>query len=208
AQAFVPASIEISVDYPGLVDDLRQQFGMAKDDLEATAFATGTGTNQPIGIVTAIDGTGNDIGTATTDTYAVADVYTTHETLGPRYRGRGTWAMNAAIINDTRAFGTAVAHTFSGTLTDAPPDRVLGRPLVEASAMDGTINAGAENNIVVFGDFSNYVIADRVGGSLEFIPHLFATANNLPSGQRGWYFWWRVGADSVNDDAFVLLNAT
>jgi len=60
----------------------------------------------------------------------------------------------------------------------------------------------------VYGDFSNYVIADRVGTTVEFIPHLFATGNNRPSGQRGWYAYFRAGADSVNDGAFQLLNAT
>ena len=27
-----------------------------------------------------------------------------------------------------------------------------------------------------------------------------------PPGQRGWYCYWRVGADSVNDDAFRLMS--
>jgi predicted phage gp36 major capsid-like protein len=42
--------------------------------------------------------------------------------------------------------------------------------------------------------------------NVELVPHLFATANNRPSGQRGFYAWWRVGADSVNDAAFRLMN--
>ena len=209
AQAFVPYSIEIGQDYPNLAADLAVLFAQGKDDLEATAFATGTGSSQPTGIVTAIDGTGNDTGTATTDTYALADVYTVQETLGAKYRGRASWVMNQAILNDTRQFATANNyHGFTVDLTAAGIPALLGRPVYESSAMDGTINAAAENNIIVFGDFSNYLIADRVGAVIENIPHLFATANNLPSGQRGAYMSWRVGADSINDDAFVLLNAT
>jgi predicted phage gp36 major capsid-like protein len=46
---------------------------------------------------------------------------------------------------------------------------------------------------------------DRLGARLEFIPHLFHTSNNLPSGQRGWYLWKRTGADLVNNSAFVHL---
>ena len=34
-------------------------------------------------------------------------------------------------------------------------------------------------------DFENYVIADRLGMTVEFIPHLFGTANQRPTGQRG-----------------------
>ena len=208
AAAFVPASIEIVGDYPNLVGDLGVLFEDAKMRLEATAFATGTGSGQPFGIVTAIDGTGNDISSAATDTFAVGDVYTVHETLGPRYRDRATWVANVAIINDIRQFGTADSHAFSVHLTEDAPLRVLGRPIVESSAMDGSITALADNNVLVLGDFSNYLIADRVGFNVEFIPHLFATGNNRPDGQRGFYAYWRVGADSINDDAFVLLNVT
>jgi HK97 family phage major capsid protein len=76
--------------------------------------------------------------------------------------------------------------------------------------MDGVINtSGAVSNFVaVYGDFQNYVITDRVGMAVEFIPHLFHTSNNRPSGQRGWFAYYRTGADSVNDNAFRMLDVT
>jgi predicted phage gp36 major capsid-like protein len=50
------------------------------------------------------------------------------------------------------------------------------------------------------------VIVDKPGStSIEFIPHLFNTSNNLPDGRRGWYMHFRNGADSVNDLAFRIL---
>ena len=73
--------------------------------------------------------------------------------------------------------------------------------------MDGVINAAQENYALIYGDFSNYVIADRIGTTVEFIPHLFG-ANRRPTGQRGWYAHFRVGADIVNDAAFRMLNVT
>jgi HK97 family phage major capsid protein len=60
--------------------------------------------------------------------------------------------------------------------------------------------------VLLYGDFSNYVIADRVGTRLELVPHLVGT-NRRPTLQRGFILWGRVGADSVNDNAFRLLNA-
>ena len=73
--------------------------------------------------------------------------------------------------------------------------------------MDAAWNVAvtAANHIVVYGDFQNYVIADRVGTRIEFIQHLFG-ANQRPTGQRGWYAYYRVGADSVLDSAFRMLN--
>jgi predicted phage gp36 major capsid-like protein len=41
--------------------------------------------------------------------------------------------------------------------------------------------------------------------SVELVPHLLHTSNNRPSGQRGWFAWARIGADSINDLAFRLL---
>ncbi len=62
--------------------------------------------------------------------------------------------------------------------------------------------------MLILGDFRNYVIANRLGFTIEPITHLFASANNRPSGQRGLFGYARVGADSVNDGGFVMLNVT
>lgn len=213
AAAFVPASIEIAGDYPNLVADLGELFADAKARLEATAFALGTGSGQPFGIVTALDGTASEITSTTADVFAIGDVYRTFEATGPRYRQAGVgsqaWASNISVLNLLRQFGTANNyHGFTVDLTADGVPAILGRSWFELSAMDGTITALADNNILVFGDWRNYLIADRVGFSVEYIPHLFATANNLPSGQRAWYAYWRVGADSINDGAFTMLNVT
>lgn len=213
ARAFVPASIEIAGDYPNLAGELVGLVADAKMRLEATVFATGTGSGQPFGIVTALDGTTSEITSTTTDVFALGDVYRTFEATGPRYRmagmGSQAWCSNITILNLIRQFGTANNyHGFTVDLTEAGVPAILGRQWFEMSAMDGTITALADNNILVFGDFQNYLIAERVGLAMEFIPHLFATANNLPSGQRGWFAYWRNGADSVNDGAFTMLNVT
>ena len=93
-------------------------------------------------------------------------------------------------------------------LGGAIPERLLGRPAVESSYLDGTISGGSDNFILILGDFSNYVIADRIGMTVEFIPHLVHTTSHRPSGQRGIFAFFRSGADSVNDSAFALLNST
>jgi predicted phage gp36 major capsid-like protein len=55
-------------------------------------------------------------------------------------------------------------------------------------------------------------VADRIGMTMEFIPHLFqqTTAGSgfgRPTGQRGWLAYVRHGADSINDAAFRILKA-
>lgn len=211
AQGFVPFSIEIGQDWAGFEAEMRTEFADAKDVAEAAAFTTGAGdgSNQPTGIVTALTGGSQVVNSAATDTFAVADVYSTYEKPGYRWRSKGSWVGNLSILDKVRQFGTANNyHAFWTDLGGGLPPNLLGRPVYESPDMDGTITALAENYALVYGDFRNFVIVDRVGMSVELIPHLFGTGNNRPTGQRGLYCYWRVGSDSVNDAAFGMLDVT
>jgi HK97 family phage major capsid protein len=59
--------------------------------------------------------------------------------------------------------------------------------------------------LLVVGDFRGYVVAQRAGMTVEFIPMLFDVTNNRPTGQRGWFAWARVGGGVVNSAGFRLL---
>jgi HK97 family phage major capsid protein len=208
ARGFVPISMEALEDEANVTAEVARLLAFGKDVLESTAFSTGTGSAQPFGIVTAIAGTSSEINAAADDTFAIGDVYTIQGALPGRYRGNAAWLANNAIYNLIRRFDTSGGGGFWENLGGSRPSNLLGRPALEAEAMDGTVTtSGAVSNfILVFGDFSNYVIADRIGMSVEFIPHMFHLTTNRPSGQRGWFAHYRVGADSVNDGAFRLLD--
>jgi hypothetical protein len=80
----------------------------------------------------------------------------------------------------------ALSASYSTDLTQPNSDRILGRPVVESDDMPTTQTTTVLDNEIVFGDFSNYVVVDKPGStSVEYIPHLFNTANNLPDG-RAW----------------------
>ena len=216
AQGFIQGSIEITQDYPGLVSDLQMIFADGKDRLESVKFINGAGdaSNEPTGIITALDGGSSEVSPATAETFAVADVYATAEALPPRWRGAGArnaWLAELSTINAMRQFGTA--NNYHGFLTDlsgATPRQLIGYSLFEASEMDAysAIDTGAtaDHHLLVFGDWRQYLIVDRVGMTVEYIPHLFNTTSNRPDGRRGWYAHWRVGADSLVDGAFRTLN--
>ena len=42
--------------------------------------------------------------------------------------------------------------------------------------------------------------------AIEYVPHLFNTANNLPDGRRGWYAYWRVCGEPITVSAFRVMN--
>jgi HK97 family phage major capsid protein len=114
---------------------------------------------------------------------------------------------NKTIINKTRQFDASGGSSFWANLGMGQPEQLLGAPIYEASAMDGAIDASAENYALLLGDFRNYYIVDRVGMTMVYEP-LVKGANGRPTGEAGWFAYWRVGADVVNADAFRLLNIT
>ncbi|MFB6943193.1 phage major capsid protein [Streptomyces sp. NPDC060286] len=207
ADGFVPISIEAMDDAENVTMEVGRLLAFGKDALEAAAFISGTGTGQPTGIVTALTGTAAEMGPATAETFAAADIYAMDGALPARYRANASWLANRNIYNLVRQFDTqGGADLWERIGADVPP-QLLGRPALEAEAMAAGFDpaAAGDNRIAVYGDFEHYVIADRVGMTVEFIPHLVG-ANRRPTGQRGWYAWYRVGADSVNDGAFRMLN--
>ncbi|MEU3899743.1 phage major capsid protein [Streptomyces sp. NPDC045251] len=203
ARGFVPISMEALQDEANVTATVAELLSEGRTDLEAAAFVVGTGAGQPTGIVTALSGTASEVPTGGVGTFDVDDVYAVQGGLGARYRRNGSWLGNNLVYNKIRGFDTAGGSSFWTNLGNGTPEQLLGRRVLEAEDMAGTVATG--NELLVFGDFRNYVIADRVGMTVEFIPHLFHTANNRPSGQRGWFASYRTGADSVNDGAFRML---
>jgi len=208
---FVPFSVEVGADWADIDSDLRTAMMEGRDNAEALAHAKGTGSGQPTGIEVELDGTASEIAPATAEVFAAADVYNLMRQLPPRHRQAGpTWAMNIGTANAIRQFDTGGGGNFWTSLAPGAPETLLGYPWVEVSNLDDSpdIDAGAtEDNFILFlGNWSRYVIVDRIGMNVELIPHLFSTTTNLPSGQRGLYAWMRTGAESVDDNAFRVLS--
>jgi HK97 family phage major capsid protein len=85
------------------------------------------------------------------------------------------------------------------------PPTVLGWPMYENGSMDGMLTGSAADYTAVSGDFSQCSIVDRMGTSIEVVQNVFGT-NHRPTGQRGLYMHFRVGADCLIPDGFRLTN--
>ena len=215
ARAFVPFSIEIGQDWNAFSSEMAAMLQDSKDVLEATKFALGSGTNEPFGVIT---GATTVFTASNTNSLVVADIYGVHNALGPRFRQNAVWAMNNAVgdrirqldtagganlwVHDLQLRSAAVPVGMQGGQMGAG---LLGKPAYEASAQSGTFTTG--QLIAVIGDFGRYYkIIDRVGLSIEVIPHIFGVAQgNLPTGQRGLFAYWRVGAKVIHANAFRTL---
>jgi HK97 family phage major capsid protein len=210
AQAFIPYSFEIGQDWGSLETEMATLIQDAKDDLEAAKFTAGTGANEPFGLITGATTLVTAGGTAS---YAVADVYSVENALGPRFRTRAQWVGNRSIYNRTRQFDTAGgASLWVDNLRQGLPNNVptpgnlgstlIGYPANEVSAMDAGITTASK--ILVLGDFRYFIIVDRIGMSISNIPHLFGT-NRMPTGQSGLYAFWRNSSKVVDANAFRVL---
>ncbi len=208
ARGFVPISIEASMDEQNVAQEVGRLLAGGKLDLEAGKLITGGGSGEPTGIVTALTGTSSVVNALADDTFAIGDVRNLQGQLPARYRPNASWLANNLIYNLVRGFDTYGGGSFWGNQIGDRPATLMGRGTYEAEAMDGTIttSGSVHNYAMIFGDFSNFVITDRLGMAVEFIPTLFHTSNNRPSGQRGWFAYYRVGSDSVNDGAFRMLD--
>jgi len=200
AAAFIPYSFEIEGDYPNFAGEMATLIEQAYVDF--LAVETATGSAGVVGIFTAIDAaSGSEVNPTTDGALGPEDALVVWKNLPERYRPRSTWFMDVTVESQLR---TGADGYGSRDLSSEGIGPLLGKRVLlsdYAPAFSGTTGA---SNLAILGDFSRYVIAQRVGMSVEFIPHVFHS-DGTPKGQRGWLAWARVGADSVDDNGFILL---
>src|SRR5262245_21368556 len=206
ARGFIPYSIELGQDYPGFADEMARLLAEGYDEILVDKFSQGSGSGEPRGLLTALDANTNDEVVVTTDgAFGQEDVYKAWKSLPQRYRRNASWMMSVDVNNRVRQFGTAnVFHAYTENLPAAWADMLFGRHVYESPYFPDFTGTTGAANILVVGDFSNYLIATRGGMSVELVPTLVGT-NHRPTGQRGWFAYARIGGNSVNDLGFRLL---
>jgi HK97 family phage major capsid protein len=188
---------DFETELPGLLAD-------AKDRLEEAAFATGTGSGQPKGIVTAAT-TVYTCADITNHTIAIADVYGIQAALPARFRRNASWVAAISAINRFRQLDTAGGSSYWTNLGQGQPERLLGGGIFESTTIQAYTGAAAGQLPAVYGDFSQYAIVDRIGMSVMYEPMIKDTSTGRPTGQGGWFAFWRVGADALVPGAFRTL---
>lgn len=207
AQAFVQGSIEVFEDVAGLAGELLMMFGDARDRLEGAAHCTGTGTNEPKGVFTAVAAdNGSLVVSGTAATIAKADLDSLYRGVPVRFRTGSAWLTNPIWAQAVQNLGTAVSANFTTDLAAGPGERWYAKPVVESDDAPSAATTTVKDPEILFGNFQQYVIVDKPGSfAVEFIPHMFNTSNNLPDGRRGYYAYWRTGGDCTLTSAFRLL---
>jgi HK97 family phage major capsid protein len=188
---------------PGLLAD-------ARDRLESNAFAVGTGTTQPLGFIPGAYGTANATTGTATGTALAPFVYTVQAALPPRFRNspQAGWMASLPWINTLRALDQSGGSSFWANFGAGTPEQLLGQNIYEASDMRSTTTSVSGSGGVALGyaDWKQFIIVDRVGVSMLYEPMVKASGNaTLPTGNAGWYMFWRTGSGIAATAAFRFL---
>jgi HK97 family phage major capsid protein len=209
AGAYVQASFEVTQD-SNIASSIAMLFADAKDRLEATAFVTGSGSGQPTGILTELRANTASImvSAQTNASFGSIDVYALVNALPARHQDNCEWLAHWSIYNLVRNFGSgANSSAFWVDLGPGIPSQLLGRSTYQSSVMPAaplSTATASSDDILILGDFQNYLIVDRVGMEVVYNP-LVIGSNRRPTGEVGWAAFWRVGADVTNVDGFRML---
>ncbi len=204
--AFVPFSYEVEGDALDFAKELAKLLVDASDQLQATAFTTGGGITGPTGFITALGGTASEVAPTVAESFTAEDVYALQSALPARFQQNAKFACAIPTANKMAQFETtAGARLFPEIATGSLLRRSLSEISNMGSVADINIAVTGNNRILAYGDFNQFVIADRIGSTIELVPHIFG-ANHRPTGTRGFHLWFRTGSDVVVPEAFRLLN--
>jgi HK97 family phage major capsid protein len=215
AAAWVLGSYE-ALDDTDFGTQLPKLLSDARDRLESDAFATGAGhgSTVPLGVLAALTSSQrvaptNGSGSATGTGFPVnTDVYAVQAALPPRFRNSSNvgWMANISYLNKIRSIDTYGGSSFWANFGSDTPEQLLGKPIYEASSLYGATGTGTGTGFaaLVFGDWDQFLIVDRVGVSMIYEPMVKGTGAT-PSGQAGWYAFWRTSSGVSTSSAFRFL---
>lgn len=203
ARAWITYSIELQQDAVELDRQLFRLLGNGWEDTVAAYLATGTGSDQPKGIITALAAvSGSKVAITTAGSLAPADISKVWVSLPDRARESASWVMNESVREAVAAWGDEYGNRsvdLGGRL-----EKIRNRPVYSTEKFPAIATTTGSANQMVVGDFSGYLIAQRAGMTVEPVQTV-VDGNGLPVGKRGMFAWARLGADVVDAGLLRLL---
>lgn len=156
---------------------------------QAAHLATGTGSNQPTGLVT-----GSTLGAtqATNNVIAYQDLLNLYHSVDPSYRRNASWVFNDAVLAVLRNLTDDAGFLIFGGPAQGEPTTLLGRPIVICNDMTSDLTTAA-GKIILFGDLSAYKVREVSTIELTRQNELYSS-----SGLVGWVIHHRLDAKLAN----------
>jgi HK97 family phage major capsid protein len=211
ADGTIPYSIEVGMDYPGFADEMSTLLREGYVELVVDKLTHGSGSDEPTGIETALDANTNvELATTTAGTISAGDVNRLWAALpiryrNPAFRDRQAFMTHTGVNAAIQQLGTDAGSAFTVNFTEDGVAVLKGRRCYENDYLDNLPTGTTAANLAIVGDWRNFLVAQRAGMTVELVPHMFDVTNNMPTGERAWFAWARIGSDSINDLGFRML---
>lgn len=169
---------------------LAEAFALGEND----AFLNGTGSGRPLGMITQISSTADDstyipyIASGTSaaistsgDAFSGYRLVKLYYNLPAQYRARAVWLMNSLTMLEVESLVDAqkrplIAALTAASITTGEPTIIKGK---RAAVDEFVPDIGANAYPMLFGDFSGYVVVDRVGFSVQRLTERYAEENQV-----------------------------
>ena len=168
-----------------------------------TAYMTGSGHNQPLGMFTAsADGisTGRDVSTAMAATLVTGDgLINVQGTLKSGYDRNAKWLMHRNLVTMIRKLKTTdLQYIWQPGLSGGVAATILGKPYVLSDYVPNTYTSGLY--VGMYGDFSNYWVVDTLNMQVQVLKELYALTNQI-----GYVSRYEGDGAPVREEAFVRI---
>lgn len=167
----IPVSEELLTDSAfNLQSIIARSFAVAFANAEESAFISGNGVNQPLGVLTTAE---NGVTAAATTAITSDELMDLYYAVSGTYEKTATWLMNRSTEKLIRKLKNATTgdYMWMPGLTAGEPATLLGRPVAKSDYMPA---ATAANKAIAFGDFGQYTIKDTVGMAMSVLGELYA----------------------------------
>lgn len=161
---------------------VRERFAYVFGITEEKGFLTGNGANQPMGLFLAhADGipTSRDMSTDNTTTAITFDnLKNQMYNVKAGYRSRAAWLFHRdAVKMIAKLKDTTNQYIWEPSTQVGQPDSLLGRPVYESEYVPNVFTTGLY--VGMFGDFSQYWIAETMGFAVQRLVELYAESNQV-----------------------------
>lgn len=149
---------------------------------EEKAYLTGSGANQPLGVMTASANgisTGRDVSTGNSSTAIGADnLREVKYSIKGNYWPRLAWIFHRSAVKQISKLKDGDGqYLWQAGITNGDPDRILGFPVYMSEYQSSTFTTGLY--VGILGDFSNYWIADALDMRVQRLVELYAATNQV-----------------------------
>lgn len=172
---------------------------------EETAFLTGDGIGKPLGLLTPSPKgvpTSQDVDTLAAAEISGDDLINLQYALRGVYGAKAQFAMHRLVWREVMKLkNDGGDYLWLPSLRVGQPDMLLGKPSLLLEKMPSTTTSGTY--AVLYGDFSQYHIADGPGSAIKIEPHYFFNVDKTAIQLRRF-----VDAHAALGEAFVRLKIT